>query len=49
MTEKNVENDINPSIQMDFPICIDTISMGPPILHFKGSQVEFSEYCFFCP
>ena len=25
---------------MDFPIHIDTISMGQPILHFKRSQVE---------
>ena len=28
-------------ILMDFPIHIDTISMGLPIVHFKGSQVEF--------
>ena len=26
-----------------FPIHIDTISMGLPILYFKGSQVEFSK------
>ena len=24
----------------DFPIHIDTISMGLPILHFKGAHVE---------
>ena len=29
-------------ILMDFPIHIDTISMGLPIVHFKASQVEFS-------
>ena len=28
---------------MDFPIHMDTITMGLPILHFKGSQVEFSK------
>ena len=28
---------------MDFPIHIDTISMGLPILYFKVSQVEFSK------
>ena len=27
---------------MDFPIHSDTLSMGLPIVHFKGSQVEFS-------
>ena len=27
---------------MDFPIHIDTISMGLPIVSLKGSQVEFS-------
>ena len=26
---------------MDFPIDIDTISMGLPIVYFKGSQVDF--------
>ena len=26
---------------MDFPIYIDTISMGLPIVYFRGSQVEF--------
>ena len=31
---------------MDFPIHIDTISMGLPIVYFKGSQVEFSLLCF---
>ena len=30
---------------MDFPIHIDTISMGLSIVHFKGSQVEFSKLC----
>ena len=30
-------------ILMDFLINVDTISMGMPILYFKGSQVEFSE------
>ena len=29
---------------MDFPIHIYTISMGLPILYFKGSQVEISNY-----
>ena len=29
---------------MDFPIYIDTISMGLPIAYFKGSHVEFSRY-----
>ena len=30
-------------ILMDFSIHIDTISMGLPILYFKGSQVAFSK------
>ena len=30
-------------ILVDFPIHIDTISIGFSILHFKGSQVEVSE------
>ena len=30
-------------ILMDFPIPIDTLSMGLPIVYFKGSQVEFSK------
>ena len=30
-------------ILMDFPIPIDTISMGVPIVYFMGSQVEFSK------
>ena len=35
---------------MDFPIHIDTISMGLPIVYFKGSQVEFSIlWCIFVP
>ena len=29
-------------ILMDFPIHIDTISMGQPIVYFKESQVVFS-------
>ena len=29
---------------MDFPILIDTISMGLPIVYFKGLQVEFLNY-----
>ena len=29
---------------MDLSIHIDTISMGEPIVHFKGSQVEFLNY-----
>ena len=29
-------------ILMDFPIHINTVSMGLPIVLFKGSQVEFS-------
>ena len=28
---------------MDFPIHIDTISMGLPIVYFKGSHIEFSK------
>ena len=28
---------------MDFPIPIETITMGLPIVNFKGSQVEISE------
>ena len=28
---------------MDFPIHIDTISMGLPILYLKGSKVEISK------
>ena len=32
---------------MDFPIHIDTISMVLPIVHFKGSQVEFSKSWYF--
>ena len=28
---------------MDFPIHIDTIIMGLPIVYFKGSQIKFSE------
>ena len=28
---------------MDFPIHFDTITMGLPIVYFKGSQVEFSK------
>ena len=47
MTEKNVnwvKNQIkqNFCILMYFPIHIDTISMGLPIVYFNGSQVEFS-------
>ena len=34
-------------ILMDFPIHIDTISMGLPIVYFKGSQVEFSNVYVF--
>ena len=29
---------------MNFPIHIATISMGLPIVHFQGGQVEFSEF-----
>ena len=37
-------------IPMDFPIHIDTISMGVPIIYFKGSQVDFSKIMmYFCP
>ena len=32
---------------MDFPIHIDTISIGLPILYFKSSQVKFLNYDFF--
>ena len=28
---------------VDFQIHIDTISMGQPIVQFKGSKVEFSK------
>ena len=31
-------------ILMDFSIHIDTISMGLPIVHLKGSQVEISKF-----
>ena len=37
---------------LDFPIHIDTISMGLPIVYFKGSQVDFSKlhvWCIFVP
>ena len=32
------------SILMNFPIHINTISMGLPIVHFEGSQVDFSKF-----
>ena len=32
---------------MDFPIHIDTISMGMSIVYFKGSLVEFSKLWLF--
>ena len=32
---------------MDFPIHIDTISMGLQIVYFKGSQVEYLNYDVF--
>ena len=31
---------------MDFPIHIDVICIGLPILYFKGSQVKFSYAVF---
>ena len=31
-------------ILMDFPIHIDTISMGLPIVYFKGSRVDVSKF-----
>ena len=34
-------------ILMDFPIHIDAIGLGLPILYFKGPQVEVSELLFF--
>ena len=36
---------------MDFPIHIDEISIGLPIVYFKGSQIEleFSKSCFCDP
>ena len=34
---------VNPFYFMDFPIHIDTISMGMHIVYFKGSLVEFSK------
>ena len=33
---------------MDFPIHIDTLSMGVPIVYFKGSQVELSKIRCIC-
>ena len=36
-------NTLIPCSLMDFPIQIDTISMGLPIVYFKGSQVVFSK------
>ena len=37
-------------ILMDFPIHLDTISMGLPIVYFKGSRVEFSRlWCISVP
>ena len=37
-------------ILMDLPIHIDTISMGLPIVHFKGLQIEISKlWCFSVP
>ena len=35
-------------ILIEFPIHIDTISMGLPIVYFKGSQVEFSKLLSTC-
>ena len=34
---------LTPCRLMDFPVLIDAISMGLPILYFKGSQVEVSK------
>ena len=35
---------------MDFPIDIDTLSMGLPIVYFKGSQVDiFFIMMYLCP
>ena len=31
------------NILMDFPIQVDTINMGLPIVYFKGLQVYFSK------
>ena len=39
-----VIGDLTLCFQMDFPIHVDTISMGLPIRHFKGSKVEFSKF-----
>ena len=33
---------VNTLYLMDFPIHIDTISMGMPIVYFKGSYVKLS-------
>ena len=33
---------LNPFILMNFPIHIDAIYMGLPIVHFEGSQADFS-------
>ena len=37
-------------IVMDFPIDTNTISMGLPVMCYKGSQVEFSKlWCISVP
>ena len=41
--EPKVRRTLTLCILMDFPIPIGTISMGLPIVYFKGSQVEFSK------
>ena len=38
----NVRSFLALFILMDFPIPIDAISMGLPMVYFKGSQVDFS-------
>ena len=34
---------------MDFPIYVNTISIRLPLVHIKGSQVEYSKSCFAVP
>ena len=43
VTDKHCWSSLTLCILMDFPITIDTISMGSSILQFKASQVEFSK------
>ena len=48
LSEKlDVRNHLTLCILMDFPIYIDTISMGLPIVYLKGTQVDFLTYDVF--